>query len=623
VDESLHRLLPAPKQATLLEPLAFGPPRTARVPDEISASPALARLLRILRSRVAPGAPNLDLSFDEPEERSPSHEAYEIQATGSALRVRASSPAGFRHALQTLVQWLELHPPEDPCPGLSVRDEPDLAERGVMLDISRDRVPTLATACNLIELLASWKINRFQLYTEHTFAYPGAEHIWSSASPWTSDEIQALSDHAAMHGIELVPNQQSFGHMHRWLTHSSHRHLAEVPDGVEHPFHTEKQPFSLCPTDPECLSFLASLYDVLLPNFNSSAFNVGLDETFDLGMGRSGDAVEDRGLGAVFLEFLTAVHELVSSRGHRMQFWADIALRHPEVVEKLPGDCEPILWGYEANHPLDEEAATLAASCSRFQIAPGTSSWQSLGGRTDNCLANLRSASRAARTHSAAGMLITDWGDRGHLQPLPVSYLGFLHGAEAAWNGSAAEARTDAELAALLDHHAYRDPGAGLGTFSLALGRASDPCGISTTNLSTLFFPVGFPERSLPDDRVPDLDHAALERARGALTDLRSDHGSLDPNGAESSLASEEFDWVLGLMRCSCDLAEARLETPHGSPLSSIPEDSAIPIAERLRSLGERHADLWLVRSRPGGLADSVERLTRIADTLHPHTAPA
>ena len=56
-----------------------------------------------------------------------------------------------------------------PC--LKIRDWPDFARRGVMLDISRGRVPKLETLLELVEHLADFKINEFQLYTEHTFAY--------------------------------------------------------------------------------------------------------------------------------------------------------------------------------------------------------------------------------------------------------------------------------------------------------------------------------------------------------------------------------------------------------------------------------------------------------------------
>ena len=40
-----------------------------------------------------------------------------------------------------------------------------------MLDISRGRVPKAETLHHLIELLTTFKINEFQLYTKHTFAY--------------------------------------------------------------------------------------------------------------------------------------------------------------------------------------------------------------------------------------------------------------------------------------------------------------------------------------------------------------------------------------------------------------------------------------------------------------------
>jgi len=618
VSGPISLLSPAPKQASLLAPLSYGAVESSQTPPEVQALPVFSQLLERLRAQEAPNKSPMEIGFEPLTSGASNLEAYEVYATEARITLRAHQTAGFRHAIHTLIQWLQIQPEGQACLGLQVQDEPDLPERGVMLDISRDRVPTLATTCQLVELLASWKINRLQLYTEHTFAYSAAPHICAPSSPWTPSEIRALDEHASLYGIELVPNQQSFGHMHRWLSHDSHRHLAEIPGGVQHPFHPLKQPFSLCPTDPKALEFLAELYDELLPNFTSKTFNVGLDETFDLGEGRSRAAVSERGVAAVYLDFLCSVHELVASRGHRMQCWADVILNHPEVVPDLPSDCEPILWGYEAEHPIEKEAAVLSASCSSFQIAPGTSSWQSFGGRTDNCLSNMKSAGSAARTHGAKGVLITDWGDRGHLQPLPVSYLGFLYGAECSWNGPAAEGRTDQQLAALLDHLAFRSPSCGLGEFTLELGRAADSCGVKTENLTALFYPIGFPERTLPDERVPGLVPESYERGRAKISELKALHSKISPASGESSLSHDEFSWVLDLMDTACDLGTARTSSPPGQTLSDLPGTTGHPIAERLRELGNRHADLWLVRSRPGGLKDSVARLEGIAEALHP-----
>jgi hypothetical protein len=66
-------------------------------------------------------------------------------------------------------------------------------------------------------------------------------------------------------------------------------------------------------------------------------------------------------------------------------------------------------------------------------VCPGTSSWNSIGGRTDNALANLRSAAENGLKHGARGYLTTDWGDNGHWQSLPISELGFALGAAYAW----------------------------------------------------------------------------------------------------------------------------------------------------------------------------------------------
>jgi N-acetyl-beta-hexosaminidase len=173
---------------------------------------------------------------------------------------------------------------------------------------------------------------------EHTFAYRGHEVVWEKASPFTGEEILALDAFCRQYHVALIPNQNSFGYMHRWLIHEPYRPLAECPDGVGHPFSPNHEPYSLCPTDPGSLALLADLYDQLLLRFSSPQLNVGLDETFDLGLGRSAQACTEKGSGRVYLEFLKQIHRLVSQRGRTMQFWGDIILHHPELIGELPQD---------------------------------------------------------------------------------------------------------------------------------------------------------------------------------------------------------------------------------------------------------------------------------------------
>ena len=166
-----------------------------------------------------------------------------------------------------------------------------------MLDVSRNRVPTMQTLLELVDLLASWKINQLQLYTEHTFAYRNHPEVWADASPMTGEEILALDAYCRERFIELVPNQNSYGHMTRWLTHERYRPLADAPDGCDTRWGHYDYPLSLCPVDPGSIELVRSIFDELLPHFSSRQFNIGGDETIDLGQVRSKEAVEQRRRG--------------------------------------------------------------------------------------------------------------------------------------------------------------------------------------------------------------------------------------------------------------------------------------------------------------------------------------
>jgi hypothetical protein len=140
---------------------------------------------------------------------------------------------------------------------------PDLKIRGFMLDISRNKVPTLKTAIALVDLLASFKYNQLQLYIEHTFAYQHHREVWDKADPFTGTEILLLDAHCRKRFIDLVPNQSSCGHLHKFLMHKRYEALAECPEGVDfgvRPSGSRDAPFSLCPTDPRSLDFVSGLY---------------------------------------------------------------------------------------------------------------------------------------------------------------------------------------------------------------------------------------------------------------------------------------------------------------------------------------------------------------------------
>ncbi len=514
-------------------------------------------------------------------------QGYRLHITPRQIALDGADAAGLFYGAMTLRQLVRQF--RDALPACRIEDHPDFATRGVMLDISRDKVPTMDTLFRLVEELAEWKINRLELYTEHTFAYRNHRAVWEHASPMTAEEVRELDAFCAERFIELVPNQNCFGHLHRWLEKEPYRDLAECPDGFMTPWGERRDgPFSLNPLDSRSIALVEELLAELLPNFRSRNVNVGCDETFDLGQGKSREACEALGKGRVYLDFLLKIHAAATRHGRTMNFWGDIILNHPELIEELPRDVVPLVWGYEAEHPFAAQCARFAEAGLPFLVCPGTSTWNSVLGRTDNALANIENAAENGLATGARGMLITSWGDNGHWQPYAADLLPLAAGAARAW---CLETNREADLAAQLDVQVYRDEARVYGRLARELGLVYRELDHPIHNASALF-------RLISQRDIADLQSAiGQERLRAARERLRALRAEL----ASARSLRDDADIVRAEWDVACALAECGL---------------ARGLDERAdwASVLDAYRAQWLARNRPGGLSDSVATLEKRAE---------
>ncbi|MDR2863116.1 MAG: family 20 glycosylhydrolase [Puniceicoccales bacterium] len=517
------------------------------------------------------------------------HKRQDAASTCTGIRIRAADPAGAFYAVLTLAQLLRACGPMLPC--LTCTDSPDLPVRGFMLDISRCKVPAMDALFPLIEQLASLRINQLQLYTEHTFAFPGHEIVWGDASPVTPAEIRQLDAFCAAHAIELVPNQQSFGHMERWLKHAPYRQLAECPDGFFHELTGGHRPAGTLKPDRASLDFLARLYDDLLPCFSSMQFNIGGDEPWELGRGWSKPLCETQGRHAVYREHLKGIQKLVAQHGRTMQFWADILLEDPAHADDAPTDAIPVIWGYDAGHPFQEQCATLEKLKRAYLTAPGTSAWQTFHGRLDNALANVNEAVRAANAHHARGVLITSWGDNGNHQPWWTFYPALAAGAAQAWGLAA---NTGANLVQAVSA-IFLDGDTPSAQRLLDLGHM-DLIFTKQIRNKSLLWELLFAAEDKLAALLPHVTEHELAAA-GHLLDA-ADAVKPMPGNAAAALADEECRAALALSRLA--IARARLVRDGASR-----EEFSVE-ARRATSVYEA---AWLLRARRGGLAESARLL--------------
>ena len=521
-------------------------------------------------------------------------QGYRLRIADDGIDLVAGDAAGAFYGVATLMQMLRQC--EGALPAGEIEDSPDFPVRGVMLDISRSKVPTMETLFATVDMFSGWKINHLELYTEHTFAYENHREVWAQASPMTGEEILSLDAYCRERFIELVPNQNSFGHMHHWLELPRYNHLAECPDGFELTWggHTRQMPpFSLNPTDHRSVELMGELFSELLPHFSSKKFNVGCDETWDVGEGRSARAVEEKGAGRVYFDYMLEIHELVKRHRRQMHYWGDIIIQHPEFVPELPKDAVVLEWGYEADHPFEEHGAEFANSGIPFFVCPGTSSWNTIAGRTSNCLGNIRNATGNGLRHGAGGVLNTDWGDNNHTQYLPVSYLGFAAGAAMSW---CHEANRDEDFTAVLDLHAFRDEARVMGRLSYDLGNAHEKAGPAPHNSTVLFnLLTQAADSPLPDGVTVESLREAAEHIDSLIEPL--DGARMDREDAE--IAIDEFANAARMMAHACERGTAMLE---GTIDSAEKRDK---LAREMRTILGEHRRLWSARNRVGGLQDS------------------
>jgi hexosaminidase len=567
-----------------------------------------------LRADAAP----LDALVRETQVEGLDAEGYELDISTAGVELRYGDDNGLRYGRAMLGQIRAQS--ADALPGLAIRDWPDFPARGYMLDVSRDRVPTRDTLERLVELMALVRINQFQLYTEHTFAYRDHEVVWRDASPMTPDDIRWLDELCRSRGIELVPNQNCFGHMARWLQHDAYRHRAETPAGYELLPGVTSPPTVLAPTDDNA-AFVMTLFDELLPNFASRQVNIGCDETFELGRGASADEVARVGKEAVYIDHLRRLVAPLVERGYTVQFWADIARKEPELVKTLPAGTVAVAWNYEAPRPAGETAplppsvaavldslgidfeafagfetnvAPIVDAGVPFWVAPGTSSWNSLVGRIDNAMANIVDAADVGRARGAGGFLLTDWGDNGHLQPPSVSFGPLLYAGAVSW---AADANRDLDLPAALDRYVFDDPNVSVGGVLDRVGRLWRRTGQRTFNASPLQAALA-PSQGHLVMGEPDATKVAavIDELEAAIADLKR----WTPTCSEHNVTQRELLHACGMARHGAWrlAAQAGAHAPSPEELDKDRDD-----------LAAEHEACWLLRSRPGGLPDSVRAL--------------
>lgn len=531
-------------------------------------------------------------------------QAYALTVTQEQISIKASDVEGAHFAFTTIGQLII----NRIIPCVEIFDEPDLLIRGVLLDISRSKVPTLDTLKEVVDWLEQLKYNHLELYVEgFSFEYQSFPEVLDGGNYITVTEYQELEQYCLERCIDLVPNQNGFGHMSDWLKRAEFQDLAEMPEGF-FIWGAHRAPSTLNPLDERSAELVTKMYHDMLPYSNSKYFHMNFDEPYELGNGKSKEYCEKVGKAQVFIEFMERMAKVVRSYKKRPLIWGDVLIHYPESLSSLSKDLIFVDWGYSANYPFYKHLKMLAAAGIDFLAAAGTSTWTVVTSRYQDMIGSIRNASLNTIKYKGLGILVTDWGDMGHLQYLPFSYPGFIYGALASWNFHEAHEYLIALFFSRIVENAF------LAQLILDMSNYTRLEGEYRSYGSRLFSAILWAEHSGKDLKdfltkmevniIDEKNRLALKKEFDGFASRLNTITSLTP---VAQTVKEELGNALNLLQTLLKANEMFAFKKY----ETIDE-----IIGELKAFLTNHAKLWQIRNKLAGLGESSRRITQLISVL-------
>jgi hypothetical protein len=286
------------------------------------------------------------------------------------------------------------------------------AIRGLMVDAGR--VPEkLDYYRRVIDFCAQWELNTLQFRVADdqgtALRFASVSGLVTHRNAFTPEQLRDLAEYGQRHGVDLLPEIESFGHTGYITRSPAFAHLLDrEPNG--------SPDFSgVSPVDPATLELMTKLYKEVASIFPSVCLHGGCDEVNWGGSARSRKALESRSRAQIWADYLNALNRVAVELHKEFIVWGDFVLhKEPQILGLLDNSIIIMDWDYAANSavPLHDTLEKIAAHGARAIGAPGLSCYR-WGSRVGT--EQLRNVDAFADAYLASpqpaslGVIVTNW----------------------------------------------------------------------------------------------------------------------------------------------------------------------------------------------------------------------
>lgn len=288
---------------------------------------------------------------------------------------------------------------------------------GMMLDASRNGVPTVATLQRLIRHFGLLGINSLMLYTEDTYEIPGEPLFGYFRGRYTHDELLAVDAYAASFGMEVIPCIQTLGHLGQMLRWPAYAHVRDTSE-------------VLLAGEAATDRFVRKMIEAASAPFRSRRIHVGMDEAHGIGTGRYRLRNGYKIPFDILTEHLQRVAACCQELDLQPMIWSDMYFRlgsesnayydrsatiPAEVSARIPGNVDLVYWDYYHREEAfyEDWIGRHRAMGKEPVFAAGIWTWSRFWAALPHSLATLEAGMMAANEAGLHEAFITLWGDDG------------------------------------------------------------------------------------------------------------------------------------------------------------------------------------------------------------------
>jgi hexosaminidase len=359
------------------------------------------------------------------EDFNPGEEGYVIRIEKNSILILAQTNKGLFYGFQSLKQLFK----QDNIACGEIYDKPSFAIRAWQDDISRGPIPSINQLKKEIQILAHYKLNYLTLYTEQVYKYVSHPSI-APKEGLSAAEVIELREYAKQFYVQLIANQQSFGHLEKLLKTKGYEDLAENKHIIS-------------PANERTYPLLENFYKEQHASYQSNYFHINADETFGLGSGQNKALLDSLGLVRLYAYHINKIDQILKKQGNTLIMWSDIISAHPEIINLLPKDIILIPWAYDAAKSFKNFLQPIAKSGFKFWVAPGINNWLNVFPNQVVTQENIYNLVRDGYELGAKGVLNTTWDDDGFAL-FGNNWQGLIWGAELSWNAPEKESNSKA-----------------------------------------------------------------------------------------------------------------------------------------------------------------------------------